>query len=79
LQVIFLGDGADLDAFSTGYGITVLYPKAKILIPSAVSTTVRLAYKRFENRLKDKIITYDNLKEIDTLFLAIFIKSYLKK
>lgn len=70
LQVVFLSDGADLDALSTGYGITLLYPEAKILIPSAVSTTVKLAYKRFENLLKNRTVSYKDLKEIDTLFLS---------
>ncbi|WP_456383899.1 CBS domain-containing protein [Persephonella sp.] len=69
MQVVFLPDGADLDALSTAYGITLLYPQAKILLPGAASSSFRLALKHFENLLKDKTIKPDSLKEVDTVFL----------
>jgi len=64
-----LPEGADLDALSTAYGITLLYPDAKILLPSASSHSFRLALKQFENILKEKLVKKKELKRIDTLFL----------
>ncbi|NPA58670.1 MAG: CBS domain-containing protein [Aquificae bacterium] len=69
MQVVFLPEGADLDALSTAYGITLLYPDAKILLPSASSHSFRLALKQFENILKEKLVKKKELKRIDTLFL----------
>jgi len=70
LQVIFISEGADLDALSTAFGITLIDPEAKILLPGAVSSSVKLALKRFENYMKDKIIHMNDLKMINTLYLA---------
>jgi len=70
LQVIFISEGADLDALSTAFGITLINPEAKILLPDAVSSSFRLAVKRFENKLKDKMIKINNLKKINVLYLA---------
>jgi len=36
----------------------------------AVSSSVKLALKRFENYMKDKIIHMNDLKMINTLYLA---------
>ena len=70
MQVIFISEGADLDALSTAFGITLINPEAKILLPDAVSSSFRLAVKRFENKLKDKMIKINNLKKINVLYLA---------
>ena len=70
LQVIFISEGADLDALSTAFGITLIDPEAKILLPGAVSSSFRLAMKRFENKLKDRTIHINDLKTIKTLYLA---------
>ena len=70
MQVIFISEGADLDALSTAFGITLINPEAKILLPDAVSSSFRLAVKRFENKLKDKMIKINDLKKINVLYLA---------
>ncbi len=70
LQAVFLVEGADLDALATAYGITKLYPEAKILLPGAVSSSVKLALKRFESLLNPKIIRKEEIDTIDTIFLA---------
>ncbi len=70
LQVVFLTEGADLDALSTAYGITKLYPESRILLPGAASSSFRVAVKRFEKILKNKTIKKENLKTVSTLFLA---------
>ncbi|WP_457641640.1 CBS domain-containing protein [Persephonella sp.] len=70
MQVVYIEEGADLDAFSAAYGITLLYPEAKILLPHALSPTVRLTISRFENLLKSKLLRKKELKIIDRLFLV---------
>ncbi|WP_456466112.1 CBS domain-containing protein [Persephonella sp.] len=70
MQVIFISEGADLDALSTAFGITLINPEAKILLPDAVSSSFRLAVKRFENKLKGKMIKINDLKKINVLYLA---------
>ncbi|WP_293445834.1 CBS domain-containing protein [Persephonella sp.] len=70
MQVIFISEGADLDALSTAFGITLIDPKAKILLPGAVSSSFRLAMKRFESKLKGKLIKINELKKINVLYLA---------
>ncbi|WP_457638741.1 CBS domain-containing protein [Persephonella sp.] len=69
MQVVFLPDGADLDALSTAYGITVLYPEAKILLPGASSSSFRLALKQFEDVIKPKMVNKKQLKVVSVLFL----------
>ncbi len=70
MQVVFLEKGADLDALSSAYGITLIYPEAKILIPENVSETVNVTLKRFKEKFKDKIIDIKNLKDIEKIFLV---------
>ena len=70
MQVVFLTEGADLDALSTAYGITLLYPEAKILLPGALSPGVRLVLKHFEKLFENRLIKKEELSQINTLFLA---------
>ncbi|HCB69644.1 MAG TPA: CBS domain-containing protein [Persephonella sp.] len=70
LQVVYIEEGADLDAFSSAYGITLLYPEAKILLPHALSPSVRLTINRFKDLLDKKTIRKKDLSKIDRLFLV---------
>ncbi|MDQ7056188.1 MAG: hypothetical protein Q9M89_06890 [Persephonella sp.] len=40
------------------------------MLPGAVSSSVKLALKRFENILKPKIVRIEDLSHLDTVFLA---------
>ncbi len=83
LQVVYIEEGADLDAFSSAYGITLLYPEAKILLPHAISPTVRLTINRFKDILEKKIVRKRDINQIERLFLVDTsnikkVKQYLK-
>ena len=70
MQVVFIEKGGDLDALSSAYGITILYPETKILLPVNLSETALLTLKRFEEKFKGKIIRKKDLKKIEYLFLV---------
>jgi len=63
LRIVFLSDGADLDAFSSSFGITLIDKEAKILLPNGLSKSVLMAMKNYEDILKDKLIKQKELKE----------------
>ena len=70
MQVVFLGEGADLDALSSAYGITLLHPETKILLPNAKSSSFRYVFNRFKDRFKDKIIPLNEVHSLSKVFLV---------
>ncbi len=70
MQVVFLEKGADLDALSSAYGITLLYPETRILLPDNVSETVKVVLKRFKEKFKEKIVDKNSLKKIEKIFIV---------
>ncbi|WP_457623243.1 CBS domain-containing protein [Persephonella sp.] len=79
LQVIYIEEGADLDAFSSAFGLTLINPDAKIIKPHALSPTVRLTINRFSEILKDKLLTKKDLKDQKIKKLYVVDTSNLKK
>jgi len=67
LQLVLLQEGADLDALSSAYGLSLLY-NAKIVLPNAYSETVRLTLNIFSDKFKDKIGYFD--KNAEKIYLV---------
>jgi tRNA nucleotidyltransferase (CCA-adding enzyme) len=72
LNIIFLMDGADLDAFSSSFGLSLLDKNAKILLPNGLSKTTLMTIKNFEDLLEDKLIKIKDLegKKIKKVYLT---------
>ena len=70
MDIVYLTEGADLDALASAYGITLLNDKAKILFPNGYSTTVRLATNIFKEIIENKKIFPEEIKKIDKLYIV---------
>ncbi len=70
MQVVFLEKGSDLDALSSAFGITLLYPDTKILIPQNLSETAKTALKRFDKLFKEKVIPREEISDLKKIFLV---------
>jgi tRNA nucleotidyltransferase (CCA-adding enzyme) len=70
LQVVILGEGADLDALSSAYGITLLYDDTYILLPNSLTTSVRFILKRYKHKFKNKLIKLEDIKNLEKIFLV---------
>ncbi len=56
MQVVLLQEGADLDALSSAYGITLLYQNFKIVLPNSLELKVLKTLNLFKDKFKNKII-----------------------
>ncbi len=70
MQVVFLEKGADLDALSSAFGITILNKDAKILIPDILSHTAKTVLTRFKDIFSKKIIEKKDLGKIEKIYLV---------
>ncbi len=70
LQVVILREGADLDALSSAYGITLLYEDTYILLPNSLTNTVRFVLNRYKHKFKNKIVKYEDIKNLKKIFLV---------
>ncbi len=70
MQVVILGEGADLDALSSAYGITLLYEDTYILLPNSLTTSVRFVLKRYKHKFKAKLIKLEEIKNLEKIFLV---------
>lgn len=62
MQVVLLQEGADLDALSSAYGLTLLNKRLKIVLPNSLNSSVLQAIEEFKNRFKDKVIKKQQLE-----------------
>lgn len=72
MQVVILTEGADLDALSSAYGITLLYDNTYILLPNSISSSVRFVLKRYKHKFKGRLIKLEDIdiKSLKKIFLA---------
>ncbi|MGC9081029.1 MAG: CBS domain-containing protein [Sulfurihydrogenibium sp.] len=72
MQVVILSEGSDLDAFSSAYGLTLLYPSTFILLPNVLQYKVSKAISLFQDKIKDKILTKEgiNFEKVDKVFVV---------
>lgn len=70
MQVVILEEGADLDAFSSAYGLTLLHPNTYIIFPNSLEYKVRKAINIFQDKLKGKILKKEDLDKIEKIFLV---------
>ncbi|WP_297888383.1 CBS domain-containing protein [Sulfurihydrogenibium sp.] len=69
---MILDEGADLDAFSSAYGLTLLYPDTYILLPNSFEYKVRKLLKIYETKIKDKVMKKEDLdlNKVEKVFLV---------
>ncbi len=70
MQVVFLEKGSDLDALSAAYGLTLLYPQVKILLPDQLSETAKITLNRFKDRFNGRIVKKGYIKKLEKIFLV---------
>ncbi|MFN4308432.1 CBS domain-containing protein [Sulfurihydrogenibium azorense] len=56
MQVVILDEGSDLDAFSSAYGLTLLFPDTYIILPNSYDYKLRKTLEIFQDRVKQKIL-----------------------
>lgn len=72
MQVVLLQEGADLDALSSAYGLTLLNSRLKIVLPNSLSSSVIRAIDEFKDSFKGKIIKKNQLdwSKVKRLYLT---------
>lgn len=84
MQVVLLQEGADLDALSSAYGLTLLNKRLKIVLPNSLNSVVLQAIEEFKDRFKDKIIKkhqieWDKVKGFILQILTIHLRTMMEK
>lgn len=72
MQVVLMQEGSDLDALSSAYGLTILYPNVKIVFPNSLSSSALKAIEIFKHLLEGKIILKNQLewKKVKKVYLT---------
>lgn len=72
MQVVFIQEGADLDALSSSFALTVLKRDLKIALPNSLSLSAKKAVDEFRDLLQNRIVSKDNLdwKKVKKLYLT---------
>lgn len=72
MQVVLLQEGADLDALSSAYGLTLLNKRLKIVLPNSVSTSVSTTLSMFKHCFQDRTLKKQefDLTKVKRLFLT---------
>ncbi len=68
--MVFIEKGGDLDALSSAYGITIIHPEAKIVLPQNLSQTAIATLKKFPEKFKKRVIKKENLKNVKKIFIV---------
>ncbi len=70
MQVVFLEKGSDLDALSSAFGITLINPQAKIIVPTNMSETAKITLKKFQHIFKGKLIQKKLIPPIEKIYIV---------
>lgn len=72
MQVVLLQEGADLDALSSAYGLTLINKRLKIVLPNSVNSSVSTALNIFKHCFQDKTVKRNeiNIAKVKRLYLT---------
>ncbi len=68
--MVILTEGSDLDSLSSAYALTLLEKDTYILFPYSYSSTVKLAVNYFKEKLKNKILKKENVKNLKKIYIV---------
>lgn len=72
MQVVYIQEGADLDALSSAFGLTIINKHLKIVLPHSLSSSAKKAVEEFKDLLQEKTISKEELNwnRIKRLYLT---------
>jgi tRNA nucleotidyltransferase (CCA-adding enzyme) len=67
-----LDEGSDLDAFSSAYGLTLLYQNTYIILPNSFEHKVRKILNNFSHKLSKKVLKKQelNFNQVEKIFVV---------